>query len=94
MAEEVEVLRLGEREFAAHVREGHQATEHRVVFPDELAREIDETGVDEVLLIAESVKYLLQKQPVTALPHDIDLEAVRNRDPEYVPELRARLAAR
>lgn len=92
MAEHVKVLRLSGYEYAAEVHEGNQPTEHRVRFAQDLLDELTLPDVDEHALVVEAVKYLLQETPGTNLPHDIDLEDVRSKDAEFVPELRARLS--
>jgi hypothetical protein len=93
MAEEVKVLRLGAHEYAAEVHEGGETTQHRVVFDQEVLDALDMPSPDEHRFAAESVKYLLQRTPVTALPHDIDLGGLQEEDLEFLPELRARLGA-
>lgn len=92
MSEHVKVLQLGEREYAAEVHEGDQFTEHRVTFPKALLDELDIQEPDEQRFVSESLRYLLQRVPVTALPHDIDLEGIQREDGDFLPELRARMA--
>ena len=92
MAEDVQVLQLGEHEFAAEVHEGDQTTEHRVSYPAEVLDALDMPEPDEQRFVAESLKYLLQRTPSTALPHDIDLEGVQNEDLDFLPEMRARMS--
>ena len=92
MSEDVKVLKLGDREFAAEVSEGGAATEHRITFPEGFLDEnLPSTDLDEKRLIAESLKYLMQQVHGTALPHDIDLENVHRSDPEFIGELRSRM---
>ncbi|RCW46238.1 hypothetical protein DFQ14_102541 [Halopolyspora algeriensis] len=91
MAEDVKVLQLGEREYAAEVHESNQTTEHRVMFTQDLLDALEMPEPDEQRFVAESMKYLLQRTPVTALPHDIDLEGIQSEDLEFLPEMRARM---
>lgn len=93
MAEDVKVLQLGSREYAAEVHEGDQTTEHRVVLTQQLLDQLDMPEPDEQRFVAESVKYLLQRTPVTALPHDIDLDGLPEEDLDYLPEVRSRMMA-
>lgn len=92
MSEEVRVLQLGAGEYAAEVHEGDMTTEHRVYFPSWLLDELEMPEPDEGRFVAESVRYLLQRLPVTALPHDIDLEGIQSEDLDFLPELRTRMA--
>ncbi|SDR04289.1 hypothetical protein [Actinopolyspora saharensis] len=91
MSEQVDVLRLGERRYAAEVHEGEQTTEHRVTFGQDTLEDLTSPPPAENEVVAESVRYLLEKEPSTSLPHDIDLGEIRSRDEEFIPELRARL---
>lgn len=91
MSEDVKVLQLGEHEYAAEVHEGGLTTEHRVMSTQGVLDALDLPEPEEQRVVAESLKYLLQRRPTTALPHDIDLEGIQNEDLEFLPELRARL---
>lgn len=91
--ESVKVLPMGTGEYAAEVHEGDQTTEHRVLVPRALVDELDVPAPDEQALVAESIKYLLERSPVTSLPHDIDLDAVRREHGDFLPEVRARMEA-
>ncbi|QUH06204.1 hypothetical protein HUO13_24240 [Saccharopolyspora erythraea] len=82
---------MGSGEYAAEVHEGDQTTEHRVLVPRELVDDLDVSAPDEKALVVESIRYLLERTPVTALPHDIDLDAVRREHGDFLPEVRARL---
>lgn len=93
MSEYIQVLKLNSGEFAAEVHEGEETTQHRVVVPDRFRDALEISGPDDQQLISESMKFLLQQIPVTSLPHDIDLEEVRQNYPGFLPELRSRLGA-
>ncbi len=92
MAESVQVLQLGTREYAAEVREANQTTEHRVVFSQDVLDALDMPEPDEQRFVAESVRYLLQRIPVTALQHEIDLEGLQEEDGDFLAEVRSRMA--
>lgn len=92
MAEDVKVLQLGEREYAAEVHDSNQTTQHRVMFTQDLLDALDMPAPDEQRFVAESVKYLLQRTPVTALPREIDLEGVQSEDLDFLQEMRARMS--
>lgn len=91
--ESVKVLQRSEGDYAAEVHEGGQTTEHRVLFPRELIDSLDIPEPDESEFVVESIKFLLERMPVTALPHDIDLDGVENEYQDFLPELRARMGA-
>ncbi len=91
MSEDVNVLRLNDFEYAAEVHQGNEFTEHRVVYSQATLDELLVPDVDHRDFVVESVKYLLQDTPGTALPHDIDLGELQGRDPDFIPEVRARL---
>lgn len=93
MSENVKVLQLGKHNYAAEVHEGEQTTEHRVTFAQDLLDALQIPDPDEVHLVSESMKYLLQTAPAAALQHDIDLEELQRRDADFVPELQSRLGA-
>lgn len=91
MAEEVKVLQLGTHEYAAEVHEAGETTEHRVLLTQEMLDSLGVSDEDEHRFVAESMKYLLQETPVTALPHDIDLVSVAENE-EFLPEMRSRMS--
>lgn len=62
-------------------------------YPQGVLDALDMPEPDEQRFVVESVKYLLQRTPSTALPHDIDLEGVQNEDLDFLPELRTRMAS-
>ena len=92
MAEQVKVLPMGEHQFAAEVHEANETTHHRVVSSQQLLDDLAIPEPDEQMLVAESVKYLLQKVPVTAVPEEIDLTGIQEEDLEYLNEIRARMS--
>jgi nitrogen regulatory protein P-II 1 len=65
-----------------------------VVVPDDLLDDLGIIEPDEQTLtdlVRESLAYLLDRETGDAIEHDVDLAAVADRFPDYVPELRARL---
>ncbi|GAB2733929.1 hypothetical protein GCM10027174_03330 [Salinifilum aidingensis] len=92
MTEQVRLLPLGGHEYAAEVHEAGETTEHRVVGAQEVRDSLDLPEEDEERFVTESLRYLLQERPVTALPHDIDLKRVHQDDPEFLPEMRSRIS--
>ncbi|MCP3798374.1 hypothetical protein NLX83_03790 [Allokutzneria sp. A3M-2-11 16] len=95
MRQYVEVRPMGEHEFAAVVGEGDIATRHRVVVPEELSDEVRVRAarpeLSERQIASESLAFLLEHKPGTALPHDIDLGGVNRDDERFLPEVSTRL---
>lgn len=92
MRQQVTVRPMGPREFAAEVREGQEVTHHRIVLSDELLDELLPLRTDERQVTVESINYLLDEMPGSALPHDIDLDRLRHTDARYLTELQDRLS--
>ncbi|SDN02469.1 hypothetical protein [Allokutzneria albata] len=95
MRQHVEVRPMGEHEFAALVGEGDIATRHRVVVPgevsDELRVQAARPELTEQQIVSESLAFLLEHEPPTALPHDIDLGELNRDDERFLPEVSTRL---
>ncbi|GAB3298207.1 hypothetical protein [Parasphingorhabdus pacifica] len=92
MAEQVKVLALGEHRFAAEVHEANETTHHEVRSSQKLLDDLAIPEPDEQQLVAESVKYLLQKVPVTSVPEEIDLNGMEAEDGDYLAEIRVRMS--
>ncbi len=92
MSEEVRVRQLGPAEWSAEVYAAHARSDHRVVWSDELADDL-EVSAPEGQIAVEAVKCLLDREVGTALPHDIVLDDVSRVCHDFLPELRQRLLA-
>jgi hypothetical protein len=92
MQENIRLLPLGPGEYSAEVDEGDQTTHHRVLVTEELIDILAVPDVDEQAIVEQTLRCLLDREPNTALPHDIDLAALDTRDTEFFDELRARIA--
>lgn len=80
--------------FAVHIREGHETTSHRVQVPEDFALDMGVGGdVDDEALVRESVGFLLEKEPATAIRREFRLDEIGGYFPDYADELRARLTA-
>jgi hypothetical protein len=93
MSEEVRVRRLGHAEWAAEVVMGYDTSSHRVVWSDELVEDLELPSTAEGRIAVESVRYLLDREVATSLPHDIVLDDLSRADQGFLPELRQRLMA-
>jgi hypothetical protein len=92
--EGVTVVQTGAGEYAAEVHEAGTTTRYSVLFPRALLEELDVPEPDEERFVVESVRYLLERIPVTALPREIDLEGIQREDAEFLPDIRERLTVR
>lgn len=88
---ELRTRHLGPGQYAAEVDEGQYTTHHRVVVTQELIEDLEMPDLPEERVVRESLDFLLERLPNTALPHDIDLDEMSRRDDRYVPELQRRL---
>lgn len=92
MDEEIRVQPLGPHEYAAEVDEGQESTHHRVVVRDDVFYGPEFAETAESRLVEETMRFLLERSPNTALPHDIDTGELAEQDERYLPELRLRVA--
>jgi hypothetical protein len=84
---------LEEGAFGVEVRgEGATSTHHRVLVPDGMLEELDLAEVDRERLVRESIAFLLEREPSTAILPEFSLEEIGRFFPEYFQELPARLA--
>lgn len=85
---------MGPHEFAATVGEGQEITHHRVTVAEQVLADLQIPEVDERHLVEETIGYLLDREPGTALSHDIDTDQLYRADDSYLTELRDRLLGR
>jgi hypothetical protein len=79
--------------FRAEITEGPFPTSHRVSVPDGLLDRLGLSGVDEELVVRETIRFLLEREPATSILPDFSLEDVPKYFPEFHDELRQRLRA-
>ena len=89
--EKIEILPMGPRQWAVTVTEGHETTNHRVTVSDQLIDDLGVVDLDEERLVRESFEFLLEREPVTAILREFDLDAISGYFPEYAGEIRTRL---
>lgn len=79
--------------FGVQVREGHETTSHRVQMPEDFALDAG-LGVDvePEVVVRESFGFLLEKEPATAIRREFRLDEIAGYFPDYVEDLRARVA--
>jgi hypothetical protein len=91
MSERVRIQHLGQFDYAAEVHEGQDTTHHKATLSQGFLDDLMVPDADTADVVAETVRYLLDKEPGVAIPHDLNLDHLANHDHEYLAELRARL---
>ena len=91
--QKIDVRPMGAHEWAAVVTEGQDTTSHRITVSPELLDELGIVDLDEQRLVRESVAFLLEREPGDAILREFDLADIPTFFPEYVDEVRTRLAA-
>lgn len=92
MEQRIDVLPLEPGSYAVTVTEGDTTTRHRVVLRPGFLDDLAIVDLDEQRLVVQLIDYLLENQPATSLPHDIDPDVLSRDDDEMVRELQLRLA--
>ena len=82
---------MAAHEYAAEVHEGTETTRHHVVLTEDFFDDLALVEPDEPTLVGEIIRYLLDREPNTAVPHELDAAALAGDDPEFLPELRRRM---
>lgn len=90
--ENVQIRPMGPHDYAVIVTEGPDTTHHKVHVPPQLVDDIGLPDVDEERLVAETLAFLLEREPGDAITREFDLGSVEESFPEYLDELRTRLA--
>src|SRR3954447_23278756 len=99
----VAVRHLGPHEYAVEVSESDAhgnapaalSTTHRVRVDEQVLDDlgiIDPDREDEEALVRESVEFLLEREPGTAIPSDFELSDITARYDDYLTEIPVRLA--
>ncbi|NKE60368.1 hypothetical protein FXN61_27665 [Lentzea sp. PSKA42] len=91
MSTDVRVMSMADHEYAAEVHEGTETTTHHVVLSEGFLDDLALPESDEAVLVEEILRYLLDREPNTAVPHELDPAALVGQDAEFLPELRRRL---
>jgi hypothetical protein len=90
---EIFVKRTGPGEFAVQVVDGTETTDHRVTMPPAFIGHGSMfgkfVGADAVVL--ESFRFLLEREPASAILPEFDLPEISLHFPDYYDELRRRL---
>jgi hypothetical protein len=88
---EIDITRLGAREFRVQVRERGRETTHRVTAPERLGElELREDELERV--VRESFRFLLEREPASSILAQFSLDEITRYFPEYPSELARRLS--
>ncbi|MDP9444274.1 MAG: hypothetical protein M3P83_07960 [Actinomycetota bacterium] len=91
MRQRVKVLSMGTGEYAAEVTEGENTTHHRVIVSDGLLDDLGAEPDDGVRIVEAALHGLLDREPGTAIEHDVNLDRALRERPELFDEIRASL---
>lgn len=84
---------MADHEYSAEVHEGAETTTHHVVLSQGFLDDLALPEFDEIVLVEQILRFLLDREPNTAVPHELDPGALVGQDAEFLPELRRRLGA-
>lgn len=90
---EITVTPIDDRHFAVELRVGAATTRHRVAVPPTMVDDLGLTGVDPVLLVRESMAFLLEREPATSILSEFALSDIPRYFDEYHDELFRRMGA-
>lgn len=77
--------------FSVEVVEGHERTAHRLVVPDGFLEDLGLVDVDRAKVARETIGFLLDRVPSTAVPDELTLYDVAEEHPDFGDELLTRL---
>jgi hypothetical protein len=89
---EIDLTLLEADHYGIQVREGDVTTNHKVRVPEDLLVDLGLSDADKERLVRESFAFLLEREPATSILSDFSLDDISRYFPEYLEELRARLA--
>ncbi len=79
------------REFSVEVNEGGTSSHHSVTVEDDDYQQLAPEDVSHQELVAESFRFLLEREPKSSILSSFDLTVIGNYFPEYEDEIRERL---
>ena len=85
------VVSMAPNEFGVEVEEGHEVTGHKVRVPEAFLDDLLLTGVDQEVVVRETIEFLLEREPATAILPEFSLEDVSRYFPDFPEELQRRL---
>jgi hypothetical protein len=88
----VRVVPMEPEHFGVQVEEGDTTTAHRVELSAQLLDDLAMADVDPVVVVEESIGFLLDREPATSILEEFSVEDIPRHFPEFYDELRARLS--
>jgi hypothetical protein len=89
----IDVIPMAPGEFGVECREGDTTTNHKVSVPERMLDDIGLPRLDPLHLVEESFEFLLEREPNTSIMKEFALTDIARFFPEYVEEMRTRLAS-
>ena len=89
---EITITAMEPDHYGVQVREGDTTTSHRVFVPPAMLDDLGLIDVDHEQVIRESIAFLLEREPATAIQREFALDDIAGFFPEYYDELQTRLA--
>jgi hypothetical protein len=87
----IDVTPMEPGHFGVQVTEGDTTASARVEVPDAVLDDLALLDVSRERVVEETIGFLLDRQPATALQGEWSLEEIAGRFPDFYDELRARL---
>ena len=85
------VTKLGAGNFRVEVSAGDITTSHAVTVPAGLAARLGGEGTSDELLVEESFRYLLEREPNTSILRSFSIDQIRTYFPAWPSEIGKRL---
>ena len=86
------VVPMAPNEYGVEVEEGNEITGHKIRLPETFLDDLMLTGVDQELIVRETIDFLLEREPATSILPEFSLEDVSRYFPEFPKELQRRLS--
>ncbi len=90
---EITITAMEPNHYGVQVREGDTTTSHRVFVPPAMLDDLGLIDVDHERVIRESIGFLLEREPATAIQQEFALDDIPSFFDDYYDELRTRLAS-
>jgi hypothetical protein len=91
--QKIDILGMAPHEWAVTVTEGVDTTNHHVTVSEQLIDDLGIVDLDEEELVRETFKFLLERDTGDSIRHEFDLDEMPDEFPDYIPEIKTRLAA-
>jgi hypothetical protein len=91
---ELEVTEQSTQIFVVNVATGHSRTTHTVTVSSGLGAEVGNDKTTDRVLVEESFRFLLEREPNTSIMRAFDIEVIGRYFPEWRDEMTRRLSDR